>query len=87
MPKYLEKNFDKLEKSYVCPTIEPSFNGTFKSTNNLDYPINTARNFARESALTRLIFVSDIELHPSSGFVENFMAMIAKNPELLKEKT
>jgi beta-1,4-glucuronyltransferase 1 len=87
MPKHLEKNFDKTEKSYVCPMTEPSFNGSFKSINNLDYPINTGRNFARESALTRLIFVSDIELYPSTGFVENFMVMIAKDPELLKEKT
>jgi beta-1,4-glucuronyltransferase 1 len=87
VPEYFERNFDNTEKSYFCPTTEPSYNSTFKSIHNLTYPINVGRNFARESALTHFVFASDIELFPSTGFVENFMAMIAKDPELLKEKT
>jgi len=38
---------------------------TFKKENNLTYPINVARNVAREMASTHFVFPSDIELYPS----------------------
>ena len=37
---------------------------TYRHRNNLDYPINVARNVARTTANTHFIFPSDIELYP-----------------------
>ena len=37
---------------------------TYRHRNNLDYPINVARNVARVTANTHFIFPSDIELYP-----------------------
>ena len=38
-----------------------------KSVLNLTYPVNVARNVAREAANTHFIFPSDVELYPSPG--------------------
>lgn len=43
------------------------------------YPINVARNIARDAALTHFIFASDIELYPSPEFVPKFLEMIERN--------
>ncbi len=48
----------------------------YKQTKNLLYPINVARNIARESANTYFVFASDIELYPSPNTIPSFLEMI-----------
>lgn len=58
-------------------------NESSKTERNLKYPINVARNVARETATTHFIFPSDIELYPSPGLIPDFLAMIRRNdPEI-----
>jgi len=42
---------------------------TYRSQHDLVYPINVARNVARETAYTHYIFPADIELYPNPGFI------------------
>lgn len=44
----------------------------------MDYPINIARNVARNPSLTHFVLISDIELYPSDNLVPAFLDMIAK---------
>ena len=43
---------------------------SYRSMNNLTYPVNVARNIARLSATSHFVFPSDIELYPSPGLFE-----------------
>ena len=49
-----------------------------------DYPINVARNIARESANTHFVFPADIELYPSPGLIPDFLEMIRRNDQVIK---
>ena len=40
---------------------------SYRSINNLTYPVNVGRNIARQSATSHFVFPSDIELYPSPG--------------------
>ena len=40
---------------------------SYRSMNNLTYPVNVGRNIARQSATSHFVFASDIELYPSPG--------------------
>ena len=40
---------------------------SYRSMNNLTYPVNVGRNIARQSAISHFVFASDIELYPSPG--------------------
>ena len=51
---------------------------TFKKENNMVYPINVARNVAREMAQTHFVFPSDIELYPSPNLIPTFLEMIRR---------
>ena len=42
---------------------------SYRSLNNLTYPVNVGRNIARQSATSHFVFASDIELYPSPGIV------------------
>ena len=44
---------------------------SYRSTNNLTYPVNVGRNIARQTATSHFVFPSDIELYPSPGKLEN----------------
>lgn len=44
---------------------------SYKAAKSLVYPVNVARNVAKESANTHFVFPSDIELYPSPGLLEN----------------
>lgn len=50
----------------------------------MTYPINVARNVARESAQTHFIFSSDIELYPTRHLIQNFFSMMANYSSLKK---
>lgn len=55
---------------------------SFRAEQNLTYPINVARNIARDAALTHFIFPSDIELYPSDNLVDDFLALISKEEDI-----
>nr|XP_022912217.1 beta-1,4-glucuronyltransferase 1-like [Onthophagus taurus] len=80
LPKEIP-NFKKIfNTTYNC-NIEPSFksiksNETYRALNNLTYPINVARNVAKESSQTYFVLASDIELYPSVNIIQNFLEMI-----------
>lgn len=72
-------NFSDYEDSYTCNepvTVEKSF----RRSQNLSYPINVARNIARNASSTHFVFSSDIELYPSRNFINNFFNMIKSDP-------
>jgi hypothetical protein len=52
---------------------------TFKKETDLIYPINVARNVAREMAQTHFVFPSDIELYPSPNLIPSFLEMIRRD--------
>lgn len=74
--------FEKKNKSN--PSWNPGFETTFKKTRGLAYPINTARNIAREMSNTHFFLAGDIELYPNQNLPKDFLSMIKKNPSLLK---
>jgi hypothetical protein len=55
-------NCDEME---LLVRTHPS--ATYRSNQKLDYPINVARNVARETAYTHYVFPADIELYPNPG--------------------
>lgn len=75
---------------YNC-TNQPPYNvnasTTYMKTKNLLYPVNVARNVARDSALTHFILPSDIELYPSPNLIPRFLNMIARNAKPLNTST
>lgn len=73
-------SYDEIEGSLECSEyfMKNISDETFKSANNLTYPVNVARNLARNSSMTQLVLVSDIELYPSVKFIENFFIMLFK---------
>lgn len=54
---------------------------TYKSKKNLSYPINVARNLARDAATTHFIFPCDIELFPNPNFIDEFFKMLVNDKE------
>ena len=54
---------------------------TFRKAHNLTYPINVARNVARESATTHFVLPSDIELYPNPGLISGFLRMLSDGNE------
>lgn len=85
LPTKLPKASVLLEEQFICPETEPyiveanSRRGTFKKRKRLSYPVNVARNLARDSAMTYFVLASDIELYPSPNLVKDFFNMIHKN--------
>ncbi len=65
----------------LSPTANITYSGTYRLDRNLDFPINTARNVAREAASSHWILQSDNELIPSPGLAPKFLDMIAKGEE------
>jgi len=58
---------------------------SYRKRNKLDYPVNVARNVARQTVSTHYVFPSDIELYPSPNLIPTFLEMIRQNgPQLQK---
>ncbi|CAB3237014.1 unnamed protein product [Arctia plantaginis] len=79
-----------LATPYNC-TENPPFvvnaSTTYMKQKDLLYPVNVARNIARDAALTHFILPSDIELYPSPNLIPRFLNMIARNAPPLNNST
>ncbi|CAH4017042.1 beta-1,4-glucuronyltransferase 1 [Pieris brassicae] len=78
-----------LQTPYNCSTKPPyeNVNSTYMKEKNLLYPVNVARNVARDAAITHYILPSDIELYPSPNLIPRFLNMIARNAKPLSTST
>ncbi|VVC89570.1 unnamed protein product [Leptidea sinapis] len=74
-----------LQTPYNCTGRPPYENvtTTYMKEKNLLYPVNVARNIARDAAVTYFILPSDIELYPSPNLIPRFLNMIARNSKPL----
>lgn len=70
------------------PYINVNTSNLYKSKNELIYPVNLARNIARDSSQTHYVLAADIELYPSLGIIDKFLTMIAESndPRLKRDK-
>nr|XP_022900071.1 beta-1,4-glucuronyltransferase 1-like isoform X2 [Onthophagus taurus] len=89
-PKEIPNLNEVFSSAYNC-SIDPSFKTinsekTYKALNNLTYPVNVARNIAKESSQTYFVLASDIELYPSLNIIENFLEMINKSQIIFSNK-
>ncbi|CAG7642835.1 unnamed protein product, partial [Allacma fusca] len=88
IPKNLTKTpWKKWEKSPANCSSEPKFGEkivTFKKQKKLPYPVNVARNVAREMAQTHYVLASDIELYPNPNLIQNFLDMVRRNDTKLR---
>lgn len=64
-----------------CSSPPPYLSRTDESLPKIQptYPVNVARNIAREAALTHFSIVCDIEFLPSPEIPKKFLEMIARN--------
>lgn len=89
-PENFEQDFDDLEKSFLCNNstqfLDFTRNQTFRARHELLYPVNVGRNLAREAAMTHFVFVNDIELYPSLGFVDSFFKMLINYPKIKMDR-
>ncbi|KAI8429696.1 hypothetical protein MSG28_000264 [Choristoneura fumiferana] len=79
-----------LNTPYNCTEKPPyvvNSSTTYMKLKSLLYPVNVARNIARDAALTHYILPSDIELYPSPNLVPRFLNMIARNAKPLNTST
>lgn len=76
---------DAYTDTYTCDGPAPYKNvhpkDTYRRKHDLLFPINVARNTARQSAQTHYVFAADIELYPSVNFIPKFMKMLSVHPE------
>jgi len=63
------------------PTVNAE---SYKKKNGLDYPVNVARNVARQTVSTHFVFPSDIELYPSPNLISAFLDMIRRDGPALQ---
>lgn len=50
-----------------------------RKSKKMPYPINVARNVARQQAKTKYVLASDIELYPSINIVSRFIRLVRRN--------
>ena len=56
-----------------CASGGRSYETSYKELKSILYPVNVARNIARESAATHFVFPSDIELYPREAIQLTFL--------------
>ncbi|XP_014208237.1 beta-1,4-glucuronyltransferase 1 [Copidosoma floridanum] len=82
MPKYIPSgdrvSNDRANCSKPAPWANVSVASMYKTERKLLYPVNVGRNVARESASTRYVLASDIELYPSPELPANFLEMVRR---------
>ncbi|XP_015839702.2 beta-1,4-glucuronyltransferase 1 [Tribolium castaneum] len=79
--EHVPKKIFQLEEGFDCDRKNPPYptKTTYKTSQNLLYPINVARNIARKMSQTHFILPLDIELFPNPDFIPKFLSMIARN--------
>ncbi|GBP77924.1 hypothetical protein EVAR_26534_1 [Eumeta japonica] len=90
IPSSIPKPEGFLSLPYNCslgPPYVVNASATYMKEKDLLYPVNVARNVARDAALTHFILPSDIELYPSPNLVPKFLNMIARNAKPLNTST
>ncbi|XP_059094200.1 beta-1,4-glucuronyltransferase 1-like [Tigriopus californicus] len=70
--------------NFTATEMLPVKEKLFKNKHKLKYPVNMARNLAREFATTYFVFPCDIELYPNPGLIGHFLDMIKRNDSILK---
>lgn len=68
-----------IDCSKPAPYLNVPATQLYKNVQNLLYPVNVARNVARDAALTHYLLVCDIELYPTPGIPKKFLEMISRN--------
>ena len=79
--KYATKEKRKLPIPYCDRKMPLEGTETFRKAKNLTYPINVARNTARQAATTHYVLPSDIELYPNPGLIPSFLKMVTSGKE------
>lgn len=67
------------------PYIENHPKMSYRTKNKLLYPINVARNLARNASQTHFVLASDVELYPSLNLANDFIKMISEDLSLLTD--
>lgn len=60
---------------------------SYRQKNALVYPVNVGRNIARESATTKYVLATDVELYPSPGLIKMFFDMLKEDKPPLNNHT
>ncbi|XP_068201093.1 beta-1,4-glucuronyltransferase 1-like isoform X1 [Palaemon carinicauda] len=81
-PKTIPTTEEVLRKKTDCGQEPPKWTNvtTYRQEKKLLYPVNVARNTARTAAQTYFVFPSDVELYPSTNFIQEFFKML-KHPD------
>nr|XP_053629325.1 beta-1,4-glucuronyltransferase 1-like [Cherax quadricarinatus] len=66
------------ENTIDCNADKTSLVRGYRATEVLPYPVNVARNVARVAAPTWFVLPSDVELYPSHGLVDQFLALVQR---------
>lgn len=86
LPSVVPKSSSLRKKRSSCDLpdgLKPSYK-SYKMSSKLEYPVNVARNVARETATSHFVFPSDIELFPSPDLIPQFLQMIRRNDPILR---
>ncbi|CAH1155178.1 unnamed protein product [Phaedon cochleariae] len=82
---------DIYEDTYDCSQKPPyetmQDDEMYKTRMNLTYPINVARNVAKLTAQTYLVFPSDIELYPTRNLIPDFFKFAAQRGEFFRKNS
>lgn len=89
IPEYIPFNYEEwwVLTEVDCNDIppyeytDPKF--SYRSQHNLLYPVNFARNLARDASQTYFVFPNEVQLFPSPNLVEEFFKMIVRNSSIL----
>nr|XP_053633266.1 beta-1,4-glucuronyltransferase 1-like isoform X2 [Cherax quadricarinatus]XP_053633267.1 beta-1,4-glucuronyltransferase 1-like isoform X2 [Cherax quadricarinatus] len=82
-PKKVPSSEELLKRKTDCALEPPRWTNvtTYRQHKKLLYPVNIARNTARQAVQTYFVFPSDVELYPSINFIPEFFKML-KQPDV-----
>ncbi|XP_045110967.1 uncharacterized protein LOC123504487 isoform X2 [Portunus trituberculatus] len=82
-PKKIPSTEELLKRKTDCGLEPPRWANvtTYRQQKKLLYPVNVARNTARQAVQTYFVFPSDVELYPSINFIPEFFRML-KRPDV-----
>lgn len=83
----LELYQDAYDCTKGAPYVNASYKDLYKIEANISYPINVARNVARDNAQTYFVLASDVELYPSLNIIDSFMSMVLSKPYLFEDES